>query len=184
MNASALIGASSSQSSLLPLQAPPHPLSAICDCSTRKVQQIPDYFTPEEAAALVEGAPSYPTRMAFRIMLKTGLRVFEALTPARGPALGPGPADHRGADRLAGEQGAQGAGGPGAGRLSREPARPGVIPQQGSSTADAGHVKMAPEPGQDDCKVTSNPTWRVCLTIGSLDRHPWTSSGDKLRMRV
>ena len=27
----------------------------------RKIQQIPDYFTPEEAAALVEGAPSYPT---------------------------------------------------------------------------------------------------------------------------
>ena len=45
----------------------------------RKVQQIPDYFTPEEAVALVEGTPSYPTRMAFRIMLKTGLRVSEAL---------------------------------------------------------------------------------------------------------
>ncbi len=45
----------------------------------RKVQQIPDYFTPEEAAALVEGAPSYPTRMAFRLMLKTGLRVSEVL---------------------------------------------------------------------------------------------------------
>ena len=49
----------------------------------RKVQQIPDYFTPEEAAALVEGAPSYPTRMAFRIMLKTGLRVSEALALRR-----------------------------------------------------------------------------------------------------
>ena len=49
----------------------------------RKVQQIPDYFTPEEAAALVEGAPSYPTRMAFRLMLKTGLRVSEALALRR-----------------------------------------------------------------------------------------------------
>ena len=27
----------------------------------------------------MEGAPSYPTRMAFRLMLKTGLRVSEAL---------------------------------------------------------------------------------------------------------
>ena len=49
----------------------------------RKVQQIPDYFTPEEAAAMVEGAPSYPTRMAFRIMLKTGLRVSETLALRR-----------------------------------------------------------------------------------------------------
>ena len=45
----------------------------------RKVQQISDYFTPEGAAALLEGAPRYPTRMAFRIMLKTGLRVSETL---------------------------------------------------------------------------------------------------------
>ncbi len=49
----------------------------------RKVQQIPDYFTPEEAAALVQAAPSYPTRMAFRLMLKTGLRVSEALALRR-----------------------------------------------------------------------------------------------------
>ena len=48
-----------------------------------KVQQIPDYFTPEEAAALVEGPPSYPTRMAFRLMLKTGLRVSEPLALRR-----------------------------------------------------------------------------------------------------
>ena len=45
----------------------------------RKVRQLPDYFTEEEAAALVDGAPSYPMRMAFRIMLKTGIRVSEAL---------------------------------------------------------------------------------------------------------
>ena len=49
----------------------------------RKVQQIPDYFTPEEAAALVEGVTSYPTRMALRLMLKTGLRVSEALSLRR-----------------------------------------------------------------------------------------------------
>ena len=49
----------------------------------RKVQQIPDYFTPKEAATLVEGAPSYPTRMALRTMLKTGLRVSEALALRR-----------------------------------------------------------------------------------------------------
>ena len=49
----------------------------------RKAQQIPDYFTPEEAAALVEGAPSYPTFVAFRIMLKTGMRVSEALALLR-----------------------------------------------------------------------------------------------------
>ena len=45
----------------------------------RRLQQLPDYFTEEEAAALVDAAPSYPTRMAFRIMLRTGLRVSEAL---------------------------------------------------------------------------------------------------------
>ena len=49
----------------------------------RRLRQIPDYFTEEEAAALVEAAPSYPTRMAFRIMLKTGLRVSEALALRR-----------------------------------------------------------------------------------------------------
>ena len=49
----------------------------------RKVKRIPDYFTPEEAAALVEAAPTYPTRMAFRIMLRTGLRVSETLALRR-----------------------------------------------------------------------------------------------------
>ena len=49
----------------------------------RRLQQIPDYFTPEEASAPVKGAPSYSTRMAFRIMLKTGLRVSEALALRR-----------------------------------------------------------------------------------------------------
>ncbi len=46
----------------------------------RKPQKLPDYFTAEEADALVAAAPSYPTRMAFRIMLRTGLRVSEALS--------------------------------------------------------------------------------------------------------
>ena len=116
----------------------------------RKVQQIPDYFTPEEATALVEGAPSYPTRMAFRIMLKTGLRVSEALALRRVDLrLDQDPPDHRGAGRLPGQQGTQGPRGPCAGRPGREPARPGVIPQQGPATADAGHLQVAPEPGYE-----------------------------------
>ena len=49
----------------------------------RRPQKLPDYFTPEEADALVAAAPSYPTRMAFRIMLRTGLRVSEALSLRR-----------------------------------------------------------------------------------------------------
>ena len=49
----------------------------------RRLQRIPDYFTEEEAVALVDAAPSYPTRMAFRIMLRTGLRVSEALALRR-----------------------------------------------------------------------------------------------------
>ena len=49
----------------------------------RKPQKLPDYFTPEEAEVLVAAAPSYPTRMAFRIMLRTGLRVSEALSLSR-----------------------------------------------------------------------------------------------------
>lgn len=39
----------------------------------RRLQELPEYFNEEEAVALVDAAPSYPTRMAFRIMLKTGL---------------------------------------------------------------------------------------------------------------
>ena len=49
----------------------------------RRLQRLPDYFTEEEADALVDAAPSYPTRMAFRIMLRTGLRVSEALALRR-----------------------------------------------------------------------------------------------------
>ena len=46
----------------------------------RKPQKLPDYFTPAEAEALVAAAPSYPVRMAMRIMLRTGLRVGECLS--------------------------------------------------------------------------------------------------------
>ena len=49
----------------------------------RSLKKIPDYFTEEEAGALVNAAPGYPARMAFRIMLKTGLRVSEALALRR-----------------------------------------------------------------------------------------------------
>ena len=49
----------------------------------RSLKRIPDYFTEEEADALMDAAPSYPARMAFRIMLKTGLRVSEALALRR-----------------------------------------------------------------------------------------------------
>ena len=49
----------------------------------RRLRKLPDYFTEEEAVALVDAAPSYPTRMAFRIMLRTGLRVSEALALRR-----------------------------------------------------------------------------------------------------
>ena len=46
----------------------------------RKPKALPDYFTPEEARALVAAAPSYPVRMAIRVMLRTGLRVGECLS--------------------------------------------------------------------------------------------------------
>ena len=46
----------------------------------RKPKKLPDYFTDEEAAALVEAAPSYPIRIAMRIMLQTGLRVGGCLS--------------------------------------------------------------------------------------------------------
>ena len=47
---------------------------------TKNPQKLPDYFTPEEAQALVAASPSYPTRMAMKIMLRTGLRVSECLS--------------------------------------------------------------------------------------------------------
>ena len=46
----------------------------------RKPVKLPDYFTAEEARALVAEAPSYQVRMAMRVMLRTGLRVSETLS--------------------------------------------------------------------------------------------------------
>ena len=99
----------------------------------RKVQQIPDYFTPEEASALVEGAPSYPTRMAFRLMLKTGLRVSEALALRRvdlrldqDPPIIVVRTDSPGNKARKARKGREV---PVPCRPGREPARPGVIPQ-------------------------------------------------------
>ena len=46
----------------------------------RKPVKLPNYFTTEEASALVEAAPSYPVKMAMRVMLRTGLRVSECLS--------------------------------------------------------------------------------------------------------
>ena len=45
-----------------------------------KPKALPDYFTAEEAKALVAAAPSYQVRMAMRVMLRTGLRVGECLS--------------------------------------------------------------------------------------------------------
>ena len=46
----------------------------------RKPRKLPDYFTLDEASALVAAAPSYQVRMVMRIMLRTGLRVSECLS--------------------------------------------------------------------------------------------------------
>ena len=46
----------------------------------RKPTKLPDYFTAEDAQALVAAAPSYQVRMAMRVMLRTGLRVGECLS--------------------------------------------------------------------------------------------------------
>ena len=46
----------------------------------RKPKKLPDYFTAEEARALVSAAPSYQVRMSIRVMLRTGLRVGECLS--------------------------------------------------------------------------------------------------------
>ena len=45
----------------------------------RKVKKLPDYFTMEEAAKLVQATESSDTRLATRLMLRCGLRVSEAL---------------------------------------------------------------------------------------------------------
>ena len=45
----------------------------------RKPKKLPDYFTMEEAAKLVQATESGDTRLAMRLMLRCGLRVSEAL---------------------------------------------------------------------------------------------------------
>ena len=45
----------------------------------RKPRKLPDYFTMEEAAKLVQATESGDTRLAMRLMLRCGLRVSEAL---------------------------------------------------------------------------------------------------------
>ena len=53
------------------------------EAMARRPQKLPDYFTFDEAEALVAAAPGYPKSMAFRIMLRTGLRVSNALSLRR-----------------------------------------------------------------------------------------------------
>ena len=48
----------------------------------RKPKKLPDYFTMEEAAQLVQATESGDTRLAMRLMLRCGLRVSEALAGA------------------------------------------------------------------------------------------------------
>ena len=48
-----------------------------------RLQKMPDYFNEDEADAPVDASTSYSTRMAFRFMLKTGLRASEALALRR-----------------------------------------------------------------------------------------------------
>ena len=45
----------------------------------RKPQKLPDYFTSEEASALVTAAPSYQVWMAMLIMIRARLRESECL---------------------------------------------------------------------------------------------------------
>ena len=45
----------------------------------RKVKKLPDYFTMDEAAQLVQATESGDARLAMRLMLRWGLRVSEAL---------------------------------------------------------------------------------------------------------
>ena len=46
----------------------------------RKPQKLPDYFTQEEAQALIRSTDSAETRLVMRLMLRCGLRVSEALS--------------------------------------------------------------------------------------------------------
>lgn len=46
----------------------------------RTPNKLPDYFTQEEALALIRATDSAETRMVMRLMLRCGLRVSEALS--------------------------------------------------------------------------------------------------------
>ena len=45
----------------------------------RKARELPDYFTMEEAQALIQATDSAETKFIMRLMLRCGLRVSEAL---------------------------------------------------------------------------------------------------------
>ena len=89
---------------------------------------------------MVAAAPSYPTRMAFRIMLRTGLGVSEALSLHRNDLrLNQDPRCQRPAEGP-GQQGPQGPRGADPCGPAGKPGRPGVVPPQGPQPSHAGHL--------------------------------------------
>ena len=99
----------------------------------RKPVKLPDYFTAEEAKALVAAAPSYPVKMAMGVMLRTGLRVSETLSlrPAdlrlnQDPPIISLRPEETGNKRKKG-------------REALHPCRPGVDPRQGEAQAALRH---------------------------------------------
>ena len=116
----------------------------------RSLRRIPDYFTEEEAGALVNAAPSYPARMAFRIMLKTGLRVSEALALRRVDLrLDQHPPIIVVAADSPGNKGRKGREVPVPAGPRRESPGPGVVPQQEPLPANAEPVAPADRPGDE-----------------------------------
>ena len=118
----------------------------------RRLQRIPDYFTEEEVVSLVDAAPSYQTRMAFRIMLKTGLRVSEALALRRvdlrldqDPPIIIIQADSPGNKARKGREV------PVPADLLESLHGPGIIPRQGPPPPDAGPFPPADRPGDEGC---------------------------------
>ena len=78
----------------------------------RKPRKLPDYFTMDEAAQLVQATESSDARLAMRLMLRWGLRVSEALRSGSLTALRPVAADHQPAGGHRREQGQDGQGDP------------------------------------------------------------------------
>ena len=124
------------------------------DSMARRLQRLPDYFTEEEAGALVNAAPSYPARMGFRIMLRTGLRVSEALALRRvdlrldqDPPIIIIRADSPGNKARKGREV------PVPADLLESLAGPGVVPQQEPLPADAEPVAPADRPGDERCST-------------------------------